>query len=180
MENWKIIKDFDNYEISDKGRVRSRDRTYIDSMGRQYNKKGQLIKIKIQIGKYNYKQAMVHIVQNGKEYRLLVHRLVAKAFIPNPNNYPQINHKDENSLNNNVENLEWCIAKYNIHYNNLKQRVSKNKCRKINVYDGNHNFLETVDSAIEASIKYHVSRGYISTACHQLIKAKGYYFEFFD
>lgn len=57
--------------------------------------------------------------------RLSIHRLVALAYIPNPNNYPIVNHKDENKLNNNVENLEWCTAKYNLTYGStIKRRVS--------------------------------------------------------
>ena len=178
MEIWKVIEEYNNYEISSKGRVRSRDRTYTDSLGRVYNKKGQLIKIKVQIGKYNYKQAMVSIVQNGKCYRLLVHRLVAKAFIPNPYNYPQINHKDENPLNNNVNNLEWCTAKYNVNYNNLKQRTSAKRSRKINVYEDKNDIIETVYNMVKTTKKYNVSRGHISKSCHELIKAKNYYFEF--
>lgn len=58
--------------------------------------------------------------------RILIHRLVAQAFIPNPNNWPQVNHKDENKKNNNVNNLEWCTAKYNMNYNDgVKRRTAK-------------------------------------------------------
>ena len=56
---------------------------------------------------------------------MLVHRVVADAFIPNPNNYPCINHKDENPANNKVENLEWCTYKYNNNYGTFAERRRK-------------------------------------------------------
>lgn len=62
---------------------------------------------------------------NHKQHNLLVHRLVAIAFIPNPNNYPIINHKDENTSNNNEENLEWCTYKYNNTYNDRHIKTGK-------------------------------------------------------
>lgn len=58
----------------------------------------------------------VELFKNGKGKRLLIHRLVAQAFIPNPQNYPQVNHIDECKANNDVSNLEWCTAKYNMNY----------------------------------------------------------------
>jgi len=54
--------------------------------------------------------------RDGDRKKFPVHRLVASTFIPNPNNYPQINHKDEDKTNNSISNLEWCTAKYNINY----------------------------------------------------------------
>ena len=60
----------------------------------------------------------VTLSKNGKNKHYRVHRLVAQAFIPNPDNKPQINHKDNDRKNNNVENLEWCTAIYNLYYRN--------------------------------------------------------------
>lgn len=60
--------------------------------------------------------------KNGQRQNIFVHRAVATAFIPNPNNYPVVNHKDENPLNNNVENLEWCSVSYNNAYNDRGKR----------------------------------------------------------
>lgn len=64
-------------------------------------------------------------------YRRSIHRLVAEAFIPNPNNYPCINHKDENPSNNNIDNLEWCTYKYNANYGTgvERQKLSRRKHR---------------------------------------------------
>ena len=60
--------------------------------------------------------ASVELFNKKGSKRLLVHRLVADAYIPNPNNFPQVNHKDENPKNNHMSNLEWCTAKYNMNY----------------------------------------------------------------
>lgn len=178
MEIWKTIEEYDEYEVSSYGRVRSKDRDYIDTWGRHYHKVGQIIKPEYQTTRCGYIQVMITISSKKKIHRLIIARLVAKAFIPNPNNLPQVNHKDENSLNNHVDNLEWCDAKYNINYGDLIGRRSNSKKRKIKVFDENHNYIETLDSGVDASNKYNVSRGSISTSCHHNTKIKGYYFEF--
>ena len=63
--------------------------------------------------------------ENGKSKRLLVHRIVATAFIPNPDNLPEVNHKDQNPSNNCVSNLEWCDRKYNMNYGTLQKKKRK-------------------------------------------------------
>lgn len=69
----------------------------------------------------------VALTKNGKTERISVHRLVAQAFIPNPDNLPEVNHIDKNTKNNRVENLEWCTRQYNIEYSKNKAVVQSNK-----------------------------------------------------
>lgn len=121
MEIWKAIEGYEGlYEISNYGRVKSLDR--IGHGGRKL--KGRILKkAKNKDGYF-----VVDLDSHGKRKQFRVHRLVATAFIPNPNNYPCVNHKDENKLNNNVDNLEWCTIKYNSTYGNaiIKRQKKRN------------------------------------------------------
>ena len=112
MEEWKDIKGYEGiYQISNKGRVKSL----------KFNKENILIP-----AKHNRGYLFINLCKNGKVKKYLIHRLVAEAFLPNPDNLPQVNHKDENKLNNNVENLEWCSNKYNVNYGSRNEKASKN------------------------------------------------------
>ena len=114
----KFIEDTnDLYEITSDGRVIS------------YNKYPGGHELKAHPIGDGYKAVMIKY-KNGKFRMRYVHRLVAEAFIPNPDNLPIINHKDENKLNNNVDNLEWCTQKYNCQYSVKKD----NKGKKHNKY----------------------------------------------
>lgn len=68
--------------------------------------------------------------KDGIRKNLLVHRVIAEAFLPNPDNLPEINHKDENKLNNAIDNLEWCTRDYNINYGTRNERSSQTKKSK--------------------------------------------------
>ena len=114
MEKWRDIKEFKGlYQVSNLGNIRSLD-TMINCKGakgiNEHIRKGRILKKTIgTTGYYN-----VNLSKDSKVRLLRVHTLVARAFIPNPNNYKLINHKDGNKLNNKVENLEWCDYSHNI------------------------------------------------------------------
>lgn len=117
-EVWKDIEDYKGlYQVSNLGRVRSLDR--IDALGRL--RKGKVLAYGLSGG--GYLQVGLH--RDGKVEQKLVHRLVSEAFLPNPDNLPQVNHKDEDKANNQVENLEWCTALYNNTYGTRVERVTK-------------------------------------------------------
>ena len=122
-EIWKDIKGFEGlYQVSNMGEVKSLDRKVIQYNGYNYSEriyKGKMLKSAI--SRNGYKRVVLQNVNAKKN--CCVHRLVAEAFIPNPNNLLIINHKDENKLNNQVENLEWCTQSYNINYGNRNKKV---------------------------------------------------------
>ena len=113
---WKDVKGYEGlYMVSNKGEVKSLPRiVHIKSRGTESEtfRRGVLLKSDIN----NSGREQVRLYREGRVQICLVHRLVAMAFIPNPLNLPQINHKDENPLNNRVDNLEWCTAQYNGSY----------------------------------------------------------------
>lgn len=127
-EIWRPI-DGGFYEVSNYGRVRSTDRCIIRKNGAPMTLKGKILNP----SPANNGYYLVYL-ENRKRYT--IHRLVAKAFIPNPDNFPFINHKDENKLNNFVyvnadgsidpeqSNLEWCTVEYNNRYGTSPSRVS--------------------------------------------------------
>lgn len=125
-EIWKDVKDFEGlYQISSFGRVKSLERITKDYMHTNgVHKKERILMQKTSAAGYK----IVCLSKKHKNYHLLVHRMVAQAFVPNPRNLPVVNHKDENKQNNNVQNIEWCSHKYNLSYNNLHlRRIKKTK-----------------------------------------------------
>ena len=110
-EVWSVIVGFPMYKISTFGRVKS---LYTNKILKPVNKNDYMF---------------VTLVEGNKKYNRAIHRLVAKAFIANPNRYPMINHKDENKANNIITNLEWCDAEYNVNYGTGIERREKNRLK---------------------------------------------------
>ena len=111
-EYWKDKKDYEgHYQVSNFGRVKS------IKFGKE-----RILKLRT-----DKKTGYLHVVlcKDGKTKAFTVHRLVAEAFLPNPHNYPCVNHKDENKQNNNVSNLEWCSTLYNNTYGTRIERVAE-------------------------------------------------------
>lgn len=125
-EVWKNVQGYEGfYQVSNLGRVRSLDRTIIDSIGRNRLYKGKLLKPIID--SHGYFEVRLCKGTNRKPPH--IHRLVAQAFLPNPKKLPCINHIDENKQNNAVSNLEWCSYKYNNNYGTRTDRAIQTRSR---------------------------------------------------
>lgn len=150
MEIWKDVVGYEGlYQVSDMGRVKrlgNTPRCTKDRMRRLcVSKKGAYL--------------VCVLSKDGVHKTPFVHRLVAEAFIPNPQNLPCINHKDENKRNNRVENLEWCTVEYNDNYGTRNERVCEKISKKVCRVDGNGNVLEVFASSCDAD-----RRGYTGSA----------------
>ena len=116
LEIWRDLPDYEGiYQVSNLGNVKSLDR--IDASG--HSRKGFIMKQKIN----NKGYFSIALCKNGKYKFYQVHRLVAQTFLPNPNNLPQVNHKNEDKTDNRVENLEWCTIEYNCNYGTRNERA---------------------------------------------------------
>ena len=136
-EEWRMVPDYEGlYMVSNKGRVKNCRTGRIRKPG-----KG---------GRGNY--VRITLFDDNRAKHCYIHRLVAEVFIPNPNNLPQVNHIDENPLNNCVENLEWCTPKYNATYGTRAERISKNNGKKVAQYTLNFpcELIKVWNSATEA------------------------------
>lgn len=153
-EYWKDIKGYEGlYMVSNLGRVKSLN----------YRNTGQKKVLKTPLSSCSYRE--VALCKNCKYKVVLVHRLVAEAFIPNPDNLPQVNHKDEDKSNNRVDNLEWCDAKYNCNYSKHNKKSKENKGKIVCQYSIDGEFIALYRSAsmVQKQLGYYSK--YISRCC---------------
>jgi hypothetical protein len=184
METWKSPPGYQGlYEISTYGRIKSKSKTIYQSNGHPMTFPSKILKPELRANGYLY----VMLCKNGKRKTYKISRLVAQTFIPNPVHLPIVNHKDENKLNNCVDNLEWCTQKYNVNYSIKKhpQRlaalnkrlIAENEKRQKQIVCMNETgeVVKTFSSLREASRKLHISLSSISRCLHNELKTAGGY-----
>jgi len=172
-EEWKPIKGWKYYEVSTFGKVKSI--MFVNNICKK--KRDKILKTVISKKQREY----VSLKQDGYRKNCTVHRLVAEAFIPNPNNYPQINHIDGNPTNNIVSNLEWCTGSHNAKHayiNDLTKLKSYNESKKKSIIRSDGKVYDCAYSAA-SELKCSVCsirdclKGRINTC-------KGYKFKYLD
>ena len=139
---WKEIYGYEGrYQISDFGVVKTVYKEFEKELKQQENHKGYYT---------------VSLCKNGKHKTFFVHRLVAMAFLENPQNLPEVNHKDENPKNNCLSNLEWCDRKYNMNYGNVRYKIGKGHI-KSNAKGGD--LVSVVEKMLNFRAKHNLTQG---------------------
>lgn len=165
MEHWKAIAGYEGiYEVSDLGRVKS--------LGNNKSRKEKILKPR----KYSCGYYLVNLCKDGVAKQCLIHRLVADAFIPNPNNLETVNHKDEVKTNNSASNLEWMSQKDNLNYGTRNNRVAEANSKQVQMLDKKTGeLIATFPSINEAERITGIPRSNISSCCLSKRKSSGGY-----
>lgn len=165
-EIWRDVVGYeDTHQVSNLGRVRVKERVINTSTGkRKY--KSKLLNIQTSVGGYKF----VILIVNNNRKTAYIHRLIAEAFIPNPDNLPCVNHKDEDKSNNIVDNLEWCTVAYNNTYGTRLEKVSKTSSKAIIQYSLDDKFIRIWDSAHEVARVLGYNQGNICNCCNNKLK----------
>lgn len=157
-EIWKDIKDFENYKISNLGKIKRKKHKRFD--------RNQILRereVKVTYPKNNL-YPYVTLCKDGKKHNKNLHRLLAETFIPNPENKPCVNHIDGNKQNNNLNNLEWCTYSHN---NKEAYRIglTRGTAKTTLQFDKNGNFIKEWFSTRKAEQELNVANGKISCCC---------------
>ena len=166
MENWKTIENVTNYEVSDLGQIRNTKTNYI---------------LKGRLSKSGYLQVSLTDKETKKQKNYYIHRLVAIYFLENLDNKREVNHKDGNKLNNNVDNLEWVTPSENQKHRQKILGKTKTSQRKIGKFNKNHALIEEYPSIVDAAKSFGKSRVNIDNALQGKQKtAYGFIWEYLD
>jgi len=173
-ESWEDIAGYEGlYQVSNYGRIKS------FRQGKRTKSTAEYI-LNPTLSNTGYEQITLYRSQHDR-HKFLVHRLVAQAFIDNPNNYESVNHKDENRLNNKADNLEWCTASYNNAYGTARIRGSITKGQKIDQFTLEGIYLATYASLSVANKITGINKHIISDClCGVCQSGKGYIWRYAD
>ena len=172
-EIWKDIEGYEGlYQVSNTGLIKS-----FKKWKRAHQPDEYFLKPSISDNGY----CQVTLYKDKKRNKFLIHRLVASAFIKNPKNYPHINHKDENKLNNNVSNLEWCTVAYNNAYGTAKLRSIISKSKQVEQYLPSGQFLARYICLSIAAELTGIPKQRIKSCCiGECSSASGYVWKYVD
>ena len=185
-EEWRPVVGYEGlYEVSNMGRVKSVERTAW--CGNGYRTVHERI---LRTRKNRYGYVIVNLYQEGKMKTCCIHRLVAESFIPNPDNLPDINHKDEDKTNNNVDNLEWCSRSYNNTYNGRAKKAGKKIGKKLRNHPKTSKPIIGIDkvtglivefpSTHEASRQLGIGQNNICACCKGKLKSCGGFYWYYS
>ena len=161
-EKWKPVPGFEGlYEASTEGRIRSVDRIIKMYNGGEWVRKGAVRRTTLNHSGY----LRLSLCKEGIQYPFTVHRLIAKTWLENPENLPEVNHKNENKIDNRVSNLEWCDRGYNIHYGTFGDRVSVSNSRPVTQYTLEGDRLMTFYGSREAERRLGITNQSINLCC---------------
>lgn len=147
METWKEINNYEGlYWASTDGKVK--------------NRFGRILRPMVEWSGY----LRLNLCKNGAVKKTAVHRIIAETFIPNPNNLPEVNHKNELKYDNRVENLEWMSSKDNCNYGKRNKLIKEKQSKKVYQYDKEGNLIKIWDSTQECA-KYGYNQGHVAACC---------------
>ena len=158
VETFVKIEGFEKYEVSNLGKVRN-------------IKSGRVLKTSLNNNGY----LRLFLCENNKRKHLYLHRIIATAFIDNPDEKPCVNHIDENKLNNDLSNLEWCTVRENLIHGTRTKKAAEKCFKKVIQLDSNDNVLNEFESMTQAEKKTGVLLKYISRCCNGRSKSAGGY-----
>lgn len=167
IEQWKPIDGFEGfYAVSNLGRVKS--------LGNDKSRKEKIMKPQKDRNGY----LLVGLCRNGKYKHFLVHRLVAIAFLPNPEGLPEVNHKDEDKTNNCVNNLEWASRWYNMNYGTIQERLAAARSKAVEASRfSDFREIELRFSSTQEAKRNGYSQGNVAACCNGCYCSKGNFYK---